>query len=81
MAARGWGLFSVYIYIENFKNLLVRNHFYNLAKMFFGDPLPRLSKPSWFVKNMAAQVCVCVCVCVGGGGGGGGEAYFPYISI
>ena len=25
MAARGWGLFSLYIYIENFKNLLVRN--------------------------------------------------------
>ena len=24
MAARGWGLFSLYIYIENFKNLLVR---------------------------------------------------------
>ena len=25
MAARGWGIFSLYIYIENFKNLLVRN--------------------------------------------------------
>ena len=24
MAARGWGLFSLYIYIKNFKNLLVR---------------------------------------------------------
>ena len=24
MAARGWGLFSLYIYIEQFKNLLVR---------------------------------------------------------
>ena len=26
MAARGWGLFSLYIYIENLKNLLVLNH-------------------------------------------------------
>ena len=26
MAASGWGLFSLYIYIENFNNLLVRNH-------------------------------------------------------
>ena len=26
MASRGRGLFSLYIYIENFKNLLVRNH-------------------------------------------------------
>ena len=26
MAARGRGLFSLYIYVENFKNLLVRNH-------------------------------------------------------
>ena len=26
MATRGRGLFSLYIYIENFKNLLVRNH-------------------------------------------------------
>ena len=25
MATRGWGLFSLYIFIENFKNLLVRN--------------------------------------------------------
>ena len=26
MATRGRGIFSIYIYIENFKNLLVRNH-------------------------------------------------------
>ena len=26
MAASGWGLFSLCIYIENFNNLLVRNH-------------------------------------------------------
>ena len=58
MAARGRGLFSLYIHIENFKNLLVRNHWTNfniiLQKCSFGDPLPRLFKPFGFVKNMAA---------------------------
>ena len=59
MAARGWGLFSLYIYIENLKNLLVRNHWTNfhiiLQKWVCGDPLPRLFKPFGFVKNMAAR--------------------------
>ena len=59
MAARGRGLFSPYIYIENFKNLLVRNHWTDfniiLQKCSFGDPLPRLFKPFGFVKNMAAR--------------------------
>ena len=49
MAARGRGLFSLYIYIENLKNLLVRNHWTDfsiiLQKCSFGDPLPRLFKP------------------------------------
>ena len=49
MAARGRGLFSLYIYIENFKNLLVRNHWTDfniiLQKCSLGDPLPRLFKP------------------------------------
>ena len=66
----GWGLFSLYIYIENLKkNLLVRNHWTNFSitwqKCFLGDPLPKLFRPSWFVKNMAAR----------------GWAYFPCISI
>ena len=47
MAARGRGLFSLYIYIENFKNLLVRNHWtgFNIIwqKCSFGHPLPRSS--------------------------------------
>ena len=47
------------IYIENFKNLLVRNHWTDfniiLQKCSFGDPLPRLFKPFGFVKNMAAR--------------------------
>ena len=59
MAARGRGLFSLYIYIENFKNLLVRNHWTDfniiLQKCSFSDPLPRLFKPFGFVKNMAAR--------------------------
>ena len=59
MAARGRGLFSLYIYIENFKNLLVRNHSTDfniiLQKCSFGDGLPRLFKPFGFAKNMAAR--------------------------
>ena len=59
MAARGRGLISLYIYIENFKNLLVRNHRTDfhiiLQKCSFGDPLPRLFEPFRLVKNMAAR--------------------------
>ena len=59
MAARGRGLFSLYICIENFKNLLVRNHWTNfnkiLQKCSFGDPLPRLFKPFGFVKKHGRQ--------------------------
>ena len=59
MAARGRGLFSLYICIENFKNFLVRNHWTDfniiLQKCSFGDPLPRLFKTFGFVKNMAAR--------------------------
>ena len=59
MAARGRGLFSLCIYIENFKNLLVRNHWTDfnviLQKCSFGDPLPRLFKPFGFVKKHGSQ--------------------------
>ena len=59
MASRGQGLFSLYIYLENFKNLLVRNHWteFNiiLQKCSFGDPLPRLFKPFGFVKKHGRQ--------------------------
>ena len=48
MAARGRGLFSLYIFIENLKNLLVRNHWTNFIitwqKCFHGDPVSRLFK-------------------------------------
>ena len=59
MAARGHGLFSLYIYVEKFKNLLVRNHWTNfhiiLQECSFGDPLPRLFKPFGFVKKHGRQ--------------------------
>ena len=59
MAARGQGLFSLYIYIENFKNLLVRNHWTDfniiLQKCSFGDPVARLFKPFGFVKKHGRQ--------------------------
>ena len=68
MAARGQGLFSLYIYIETFKNLLVRNHWTDfniiLQKCSFIDPLPRLFKPFGFVRKKWPL---------------GGVAYFPYI--
>ena len=70
MAARGWGLFSLYICIENFKNLLVRNHWTDfhiiLQKCSFGDPLARLFKPFGFVKKHGRQ---------------GAGLIFPYIYI
>ena len=56
---QGQGLFSLYIYKENFKNLLVRNHCSDfniiLQKCSFGDPLPRCFKPSGFVKKHGCQ--------------------------
>ena len=59
MATRGRGLFSLYIYIEKFKNLLVQNHWTDfhiiLQKCSLGDPVPRMFKPFGFVKNMAAR--------------------------
>ena len=59
MATRGRGLFSLYIYIEKFKNLHVRNHWTDfniiLQKCSLGDPVPRLFKPFGFVKNMASR--------------------------
>ena len=67
---QGRGLFSLYICIENIKNLLVRNHWTDfhmiLQKCSFGYPVARLFKPFGFVKKHGCQ---------------GGRAYFPYISI
>ena len=59
MAGRGQGVFSPYIYIENFNDLLVRNHWtdFNLTlqKCFLCNPLSRLCKPSWFIKKQGRQ--------------------------
>ena len=59
MASRGRGLFSLYIYTENFRNLLVRNHWTDCniiwQKCKFGNPLPRLFKPFGFVKKHGHQ--------------------------
>ena len=59
MAARGRGLFSLYIYVENFKSLLVRNHWTDfhiiLEECSIGDPLPRLFRPFGFVKKHGRQ--------------------------
>ena len=58
MAARGEGLIFP-IYIEKFKNLLVRNQWtdFNITwqECFFGDPLPRCSSRHDPSKNMAAM--------------------------
>ena len=66
----GGAYFPYIIYIENFKNLLFRNHWTDfniiLQECSFGDSLPRLLKSlDSSKKNMAAR----------------GGAYFPYISI
>ena len=64
IAARGWGLFSRYIYIENFENLLVRNHWTDfhiiLQKCYFDDPLPRLFESFGFVKKHGRQGAVLI---------------------
>ena len=68
MAARGPGLFSVYICIENFKILLVRNHLTDFNITWQNVALVILyqdcSSNHDSAKNMAAR----------------GGAYFPYIS-
>ena len=59
MAAKGRGLFSLYIDIENFKTNLVRKRSTNFnivwQKCSIGDPLQRLFKPSWVVKKHGRQ--------------------------
>ena len=55
----GGGLFFLYIYIENLKNLLLRNHWKDCNIMWqkcsFGDPVPRLFNHLDSSKNMAAR--------------------------
>ena len=53
------GIFSLYIYIENFKYLLLRNCSikFNVTwqECCFGDLLPRLFTPSWYIKKHGCQ--------------------------
>ena len=55
----GRAYFPYIIYIEKFKNLLVRNHWTDfniiLQKCSFGDPRGRLFKPFGFVKKHGRQ--------------------------
>ena len=68
MAARGRGLFSLYIYIENFKNLHVRNHWTNfniiLQKCSFLWSSTKIIQAIWIRQKTWPP---------------GGGAYFPYI--
>ena len=77
--AWGQGLYSLYIFIEKFKNLPVRNHWTDSnitwQKCFFGDPLSRLFKPSCFVKKYGRRGWGV------GGGGGVGSLFSLYIYI
>ena len=85
MAARGRGLFSLYIYIENLKKSSLKKQLdrfkYNLAEMFPWWPFTKIVQ--------AVMVCQKTWLLGGGGGGGGGwgwewgggGSYFPYISI
>ena len=70
MAAMGRGLFYLYIYIENFKNLLVRNHWTDFNIIFFRNvPLvipTKIVQAIWIRQKTWPP---------------GGGAYFPYISI
>ena len=61
------GLISLYIYIEKFKNLLVRNQFqYSLAGMLLW----------WPATKIVQAVMIRLKKILPGGG-----AYFPYISL
>ena len=65
---RGRGLFSLYIYIENFEfcQKPLDQFLYNLAKMF----------PCWSSTKIVQAIMVCQKTLPQGGG-----AYFPYISV
>ena len=66
IAVRGWGLFSLYIYIENFKSLLVRNHWTDFNIMW---------QKCFFAKIVQATMSYQKTW------PSGGRAYFPYIYI
>ena len=73
MAARERGLFSLYIHIENFKNLLVRNHLtdFNLTEMFPWWPSTKIVQAIVIRQKKRGRQ----------GGGGGAGLFFLYIYI
>ena len=70
MAARGRGLFSLYIYIENFKKSSCQKPLdrfqYNFAEMFLWLSSSKIVQAIWIRQKTWPP---------------GGGAYFPYISI
>ena len=74
MTAWGRGLFFLYIYIENFQNLLIRNQWTNFnitwQECFFGDPLTIMIRQKKKKKKKKKKTWPL-----------GGGSYFPYISI
>ena len=70
MAARGWGLFSLYICIENFKKSSCQKPLdrfqYNFAEMFLWLFSTKIVQAIWIRQKTWPP---------------GGGAYFPYISI
>ena len=69
MAARGRGLFALYVYNENFKQLLLQNYWPELKVIChrgsFGGPLPRLCKFFGFVKKHGRQGAGLIClICI-----------------
>ena len=66
MAARGQGLFSLYIYVEKFKNLLVRNQWTNFNMNLQKCTSTKIVQAIWIRQKTWPS---------------GGGAYFPYKSI
>ena len=70
MAARGRGLFSLYIYIENFKKSSCQKPLdqfqYNFGEMFLWLSSTKIVQAVWIRQKTWPP---------------GGRAYFPYISI
>ena len=70
VAARGWGLFSLYIYLENFKKKSCQkppDRFqYNLKEMLLWQPSAKIVQAIMIHQKAWLP---------------GGRAYFPYMSI
>ena len=85
MWGEGKSLFSLYIYTENFKNLLVRNHWNDVNKIGRNIPLVTLYEDCSSRHDSSCSRQGEGCVCGGGGGvgwaGGGGEGVHLYRNL